>query len=269
MERQLPRVSYLYSAELVGQARLDAIRRQLTDLAQLGRFAPSVIQEHREALPTEAIRQTFFDQLREFSARHHVGLGRAFGSNKHRFWYLPSEIALVQEGEVLRGVFPCDIDDRMIDPGEFIECVVRGEAWMTLGDSRRKGPRKHQALVELICRDPDVVEPGARLIRSDVHVSRDFGEIGYIDVVLRDGEERYLLLEVKVKPAETDKAIGQILRHKDLFCTQSLVNPDRVRVGIACPDVTEQARRICGSVGIEVFELRARTALKERGDYAS
>jgi len=46
---------------------------------------------------------------------------------------------------------------------------------------RRKERGKHKELVDHIAQNPDVLEPGLRLYGSNVHVSREFGEVGYVE----------------------------------------------------------------------------------------
>jgi hypothetical protein len=228
---------------------------QLAELKRLGRVASVVIREHLEAFPTDESKTAFFDQLSEFSMCHHVRLGRVFGSNKHHFGWFPAAFLLLRNDTELLEVFPHDTEDRRIEPEEFLERFIAGEPWATLGESKRKSETNHQQLLAMIRARPDLLEPGMRLVRTDVHVSRNFGEVGYIDAVLQDKDSRYMLLEVKVRPEEIDKAIGQVLRQKELFCSQNFVDPIAVRVGIACPYVPELARRVCSGHGIELFEL--------------
>jgi hypothetical protein len=248
-------LDYLYSPETYDKVRHEEILTLLSGLQHDSRVVEVSTRDHREAFPTDEDRSAFLEKLRDFGCRHHVGLGRVFGSRRHRFWWLPPQFLLVYDSSRLCEVFPCDIEDTRVEPEEFLERLWRGEPWVTLAEARHRGPQKHQVMVERIRKDPDVVETGATIVRTDVHVSRGFAEVGYVDVVLRDRAGRYLLLEVKVKADEIDKAIGQILRHRELFCSQNLLEPGSVRLGIACPYVPEHARRVCLAVGIEAFEL--------------
>jgi hypothetical protein len=61
-------------------------------------------------------------------------------------------------------------------------------------------------------------------------VSQDLGEERFIDLLFEDRDGRPLLVEVKCGPAELDKAIGQILRHRYLFAQQNGIAKDRIRV---------------------------------------
>ena len=64
-----------------------------------------------------------------------------------------------------------------------------------------------------------------------------------------------MLVEVKVGPNELDKAIGQIMRHRNLFARQNQVDQTSIRMGIACPSIPAHYRSICAEVGITSFEI--------------
>jgi RecB family endonuclease NucS len=161
----------------------------------------------------------------------------------------------VYEESELREVFPCEIEGTHVDVLGFLERVVRGEAWTVHGAVRRRERGKHKELVDHIVKNPDVLEPGLRLYDSNVHVSHEFGEVGYVDLVFIGRDGTYLLVEVKVKPEEIDKAIGQILRHRLLFASQNFLQPEKIRIAIACPVVPSQSRKICEGVQIQCFEI--------------
>jgi len=76
-----------------------------------------------------------------------------------------------------------------------------------------------------------------------------------LNLVFIGGDGTYLLVEVKVKPEEIDKAIGQILRHRSLFASQNFLQPEKIRTAIACPFIPSQSRKICEEVQIQCFEI--------------
>jgi len=227
----------------------------LSDLELSSRISGSTILQRQDAFPTNEAEKEILERLRDFSLRHHVKLSRVFGSNRYGFSYLPPEFMFVYEDGELREVFPCEIEGTYVDVLEFLERIVRGEAWTVHSAVRRKERGKHMELVDQIAKDPDVLEPGLKLCGRNVHVSREFGEVGYVDLVFMDRDGTYLLVEVKVKPEEIDKAIGQILRHRLLFASQNLLQPEKIRMAIVCPFVPSQSRKICEEVGIQCFEV--------------
>jgi RecB family endonuclease NucS len=132
--------------------------------------------------------------------------------------------------------------------------LLQGEAWTIISSSRReKG--KHKSLMDQIVHNPDILEEGLTLLGTNVLVSRDFGERGYIDLVFHDRNKCYVLAEVKVGADEIDQAIGQIMRHKKLFEDQNSLEPHVVRMAIACPLISKPHRQICESLGIRCLEL--------------
>ncbi len=116
--------------------------------------------------------------------------------------------------------------------------------------------KKHAALIAQILANPDSLESGLVFRAKNVQISRDFGELGFVDLVFEDRMGRSLLVEVKVGPDELDKAAGQILRYRQLFGQQNSIPKASVRVGIACPYVPQQFHSICKECGIRCFEVR-------------
>jgi hypothetical protein len=45
---------------------------------------------------------------------------------------------------------------------------------------------------------------------SNVHVSREFGEVGYVDLMFADRDGTSLLAEVKIKPEEKVAQYGRL-----------------------------------------------------------
>ena len=139
-----------------------------------------------------------------------------------------------------------------VEPLEFIERLERDQPWTTRQAGVMEG-KKHKVLVAEIRAQPDALEPGLVLRGENVQVSRDFGELGFIDLLFEDRDHRVLLVEVKVQPDELDKVIGQILRHRYLCAQQNHLENTSIRVGIGCPFIPESCRVICADVGYRVF----------------
>jgi hypothetical protein len=51
---------------------------------------------------------------------------------------------------------------------------------------------------------------------KEAAVSSTSGEGGSIDLLFLDGSGRFVIVEVKLKPEELDKAVGQLRRHARL-----------------------------------------------------
>jgi hypothetical protein len=251
-------IKYYYNQDSLKDAHWGETHGRITSLLhglkESGRIANLTIEELRKAFPTRDVEQQLFDRLMDFSIRHHVGLARAFGSKRHGFCYLPSQFLLVLEDGELKEVFPHEVDRISIDVLSFLEPFARGEPWTEyfVPPGRKT---KHEDLVEKIVVNPAILEPELELTGRNVHLSRDFSETGYVDLVFRDKEGRHLLVEIKVKPNEFDKAIGQILKHRELFAAQNFIDKNRVRIGIASPFIAAQSRTICKMIGIACFEL--------------
>lgn len=250
-------VIYYYQASLLttpeGNAQHQQICNLLSQLHGAGRFAKCVIREAEAEFSTEEARQALFEQLREFAVRHKVALARTFGSRRHGFCYLPAQFLLVLEDNALREVFPCQIGSE-VQPLEYLRQIAANRPWTTKSAKGMEG-KKHAALIAQIVTNPSILEPGLTVRGKNVQVSRDFGELGFVDLVFNDRDSALLLVEVKVEPNELDKAIGQILRHRKLFATQNRIPEPSIRMGIACPYVPSQYRSLCQSVGISWFEL--------------
>ena len=142
-----------------------------------------------------------------------------------------------------------------MSPNDFLEHLAKGEAWTPQRRRTDAGHGRHREIVSALVANPAKLEPGLTLVGSEVAVSADFAERGSIDLVFKDRRGSYLLVEVKVRANEIDKAIGQVMRHRALFASQNFLDPPVVRVAVACPDVPGQSRRVCEATGITCFVL--------------
>src|SRR5208282_1465971 len=142
---------------------------------------------------------------------------RRFGSNKNHFGWFPSHALLVSVDGELRNVFPCELENRYVEPEDFLESLLKGEPWAVGGGERRKRVKPHDRLADHLAANPGVLEPGLILRGQEVPVSSTSGEGGSIDLLFVDGAGRFLIVEVKVKPEELDKAAGQVRRHARLY----------------------------------------------------
>ncbi len=253
------RIAYYYRKSVrdtpQDAARHEQVCNLLSRLQTGGRIPDYVVEDTEAAFATEQAKEKLFNELREFAIRHKVGLAREFGSRRSGFWHLPQQFLLVFEGDRLQEVFPCRMGDgNQVEPVEFLLQIGSGQPWTTRSATGMEG-RRHKALVAQILSNPDMLEPRLILRGQNVQVSRDFGELGFIDLLFEDCEGRPLLVEVKVEPNELDKAIGQVLRHRHLFAQQNRLDETSIRVGIACPYIPTHYRSICAQTGITCFEV--------------
>lgn len=226
--------------EILGEAR------------QRNLIAAYQVRKVEESFPTDAEERAFLDRLRTFASHRGIGLGRLFGSNKHHFAWLPSRFLLISQNDRWLEVFPCELEGGHVEPEDFLEAFLKGEAW-TLG-SRRRGKQSsvHERIVKHLAAHPETLESGLRLEDRDVFVSAGF-ERGSLDLLFRDSAQRFLIVEVKVKSSELDKATGQLRRHQRLFAEMNHIEPARIRIMIACADVPESRFSEFMQGGIECF----------------
>lgn len=251
-------LQYYYNQKMISDPRISEKHRRilflLDNLKLAGKISGLVIYEINNTFDDKTLRQSFLNNLRDFSMRHHVGLGHIFGSRRYGFTYLPSQFLLVMDNGELREVFPCEINGIEKGIAEFLEALKQGLPWTRyVVPATRK--TKHEEIAEKIIQNSNMLEDGLYFEGRNVQVSQDFGELGYIDLIFRDKGNRFLLIEVKVKPEEIDKAIGQIMRHRKLFIKQNLVTSESVRIAIACPYISLLQREICDEAGITCFQI--------------
>jgi len=258
LDSPMLQIHYYYRPELLRTPeevnRHQQICERLVALKANNRVADFKIEETDKAFPNPERQQRLFEQLRDFASRHKVGLSRTFGSNRAGFWYMPAQFILVFKEDMLTEVFPCRIGGEEVGVHEFLQRLDSGKPWTTRSSAGMEG-KKHKELIAKILENPDVLETGLALQGKNVQVSRDFGELGYVDLAFVDRSGRTLLVEVKLGPGELDKALGQILRHRYLFASQNGLQESSIRVGIACPHMPVHYRSICESNGISWFEV--------------
>jgi Endonuclease NucS C-terminal domain len=250
------RIEYYYDETAVSGEPYASRHAQILDvLRQLEASGRSTVavRARAGAFSQKVDQDALLKTLSDFSMSHHVGLARPFGSNRQGFWYLPSQFLLVSEGGRLREVFPCEINRRRIEPLDFLESMARGEAWTPRAGGSAGGRGKHADIVERLAREPAQLEAGLTLVGREVPVSKDFGEFGRVDLVFKDRNGCYLLVEVKVNPTEIAKAIGQVLMHRHLFALQNGIERKKVRAAVACPYFPAHWQSVCADAGLACF----------------
>lgn len=264
-------LEYYYKADWVRSEAAEAhhkICEILRELSTSARVATATISTHEAAFPTTSAKADLFAKLERFAFEHSIGLARVFGSRQYGFSYLPPQFLLAYRDSRLAHVFPCRISRVEVDLIDALERFANGEAW-AITTKKTRSNREHEALVARVKANPEVVEEGLRLQGANVAVSRNFSERGFIDIVFQTRDNGYLLVEVKVTGGELDKALGQILRHRDLFIEQHDLDADRVRAAIVCPVMPASFVRMCARLGVRCVQQARADAVESFAAEAS
>jgi hypothetical protein len=243
--------------QVASESWADGHRRVLELLVRAANasFITRVERHERDsALPANDRDGALLKECRWFAMTHHVAI--RLGSRRSPYGWFPPQLLILRSGSEMLAVLPCEIEGRPIEVEQFLEAILRGEAWTTVSSKPRNEVGPHKRLIESIVADPTRLEVGLRLIGQNTWVADLEGETGYIDLVCEDSLGRYLLVEVKVKADEVDKGIGQIIRHGVMFVRQNFLSEERVRLAVACPDIPPVRRAACAKAGVEYFELK-------------
>jgi len=84
----------------------------------------------------------------------------------------------VSVGGELRNVFPCELENRYVEPEDFLESLLNGEPWAVGGVERRKRVKRHDRLADHLAANPDLLEAGLTLRAKEIPVSSTSGEGG-------------------------------------------------------------------------------------------
>lgn len=229
-----------------------ASHARLLDLfgAVVNAGAVSRFEKHKrlDTLPQFDGDKELLNECRAFAMRRHVRL--RLGSGGSPYGWFPPQLLIIRAGGRMEAVLPCQIEGKIVEPEEFLEAVLRGDAWSVVSARQRadKGPRRR--LIDLIVANPTCLEPGLKLAGQNAWVADDAGETGYIDLVFIDAAGRYLLVEVKV-----NQGIGQLLKQCIMFERQNFLDENRVRPALACPDIPPVRRAACARAGGDCFEI--------------
>src|ERR1700688_1189750 len=119
-ELEQPHIDYYFRRERLsddgGEHTHSRLVGDLTAAKAGGFLCGFRVIEHAEAFRTQADESAVLKRLREFAMVKKVGLGRQFGSNKNHFSWFPSRALLVSVGSELRNVFPCELENRYVEP---------------------------------------------------------------------------------------------------------------------------------------------------------
>jgi nitroreductase len=258
---ELPNIDYHFHRKRLsddGEERTHSrIVRDLMEAKAGGLLCDFRVMEHAEAFPTPADEAAVLKRLREFATVKKIGLGRQFGSNKNHFCWFPSHALLVNVGSELRNVFPCELENGYVEPEDFLESLLKREPWAVGGVERRKRVKRHDRIADHLAANPDMLEPGLTFRGAEVAVSSTSGEGGSIDLLFLDSAGRFLIVEVKVKQEELDKAVGQLRRHARLYAETFHMESARLRLAVACPDILPARIAEFAEIGITCFPLHS------------
>ncbi len=255
----LPNIDYYFRKERLsydGGERVHArLVGDLTAAKAGGLLCDFRVIEHGAAFPTQADESAVLKRLREFAMVKKVGLGRQFGSNKYHFSWFPSHALLVSVGSELRNVFPCELENGYVKPEDFLESLLKSEPWAVGGVERRKRVKRHDRIADHLAANPGLLELGLTFRGAEIPVSSTSGEGGSIDLLFLDSAGRFLIVEVKVKQEELDKAVGQLRRHARLYVETFHIEATRLRLAVACPDILPARIAEFAEIGITCFPL--------------
>jgi hypothetical protein len=234
------RIIYGYKAAVLTDNALERVHTrilgQLAETKTRAMIDSFEVREQREAYEREAEGKDLLRQVREFAMRCKIKV--RFGSNNYPYEWFPPQFLLVYRGGELCQAFPCVLEGGYVQPEDFLEHLLAGEAW-TIGARRKSRGRDHDRIIEYLIANPDLLEPGLTFLGAEHPVSDVSGETGYLDLLFRDRENWHLIVEVKVKASQIDEAIGKLGRHRRLFAEMNHIDPSRVRRLLACPDIPE------------------------------
>jgi hypothetical protein len=258
-EREQPHIDYYFRRERLNDDGGERVHARLVgDLAAAkagGLLRDFSVIERGEAFPTQADESAMLKRLREFSMVKKIGLGRQFGSNKYHFSWFPSHALLVSVGTELRNVFPCELENGYVEPEDFLESLLKREPWTLGGVERRKRVKRHDRIADHLAINSDLLESGLTFRGAEIPVSSTSGEGGSIDLLFLDSAGLFLIVELKVKQEELDKAVGQLRRHKRLYAETFHIEAARLRLAVACPDILPARIAEFAEIGITCFPL--------------
>ena len=108
--------------------------------------------------------------------------------------------------------------------------------------------REHDALLERVLDDPDLIEPGFRPLSTERSTPA-----GAVDLYGKDVEGRSVAVEFKTERAGPD-AVSQLRRYVDALA-RDLHAKAEVRGVLVAPSVTDRARRMLEERGLTFVPL--------------
>jgi hypothetical protein len=149
-------------------------------------------------------------------------------------------ILLIEKDELLIDVFPRRLEDQYVNVGEGLVGML--EQGIEL---KRAVFSPEDIARSRLVTNPDVIEGGLKSVGEEVSV-----EAGKIDVLLRDGANRFLVVELKREA--TDATIGQVLRLTASLARRENQPSNSLRKMIVCARINSHVELAASSVGIEI-----------------
>jgi hypothetical protein len=149
-------------------------------------------------------------------------------------------ILLVEKDGRPIDVFPKRTQDRYTDPREGLhQMLEHGIELNQALPSAEENARSRLAI------NVSTLEPGLELVGEEVHI-----EAGNIDLLLKDKEDRFLVIELEREAR--DATIGQVIRLSAGLAQREKVAPDSIRKMIICSRINSHVELAAGSVNIGV-----------------
>jgi Endonuclease NucS len=99
-------------------------------------------------------------------------------------------------------------------------------------------PREH-VIRDYLAGQLDLLEAGLRLHETEFPLPNSVGTRGYIDILARDENQMWVIIEVKRDKKPSREAVSEAAKYIELLGRELHVGADRIRVIIASPDWTE------------------------------
>ncbi len=120
------------------------------------------------------------------------------GSRRNRYGWFPPQLLIMRSSDRLNAVLPSEIENTDVGIEQFLEALLRGDAWSLVPARKRADQGPHRTLVDAIVANPDRLEAGLALRTHNAWVADGGGETGYIDLVFVDGAGWYWAYPVSV-----------------------------------------------------------------------
>jgi hypothetical protein len=104
--------------------------------ANAGCVAKVERHERDSALPANDRDEALLKECRWFAMTHHVAI--RLGSRRNRYGWFPPQLLILRSGSEMLAVLPCEIEGQPIEVEQFLQAILRGEAWTTVSSKPRK-----------------------------------------------------------------------------------------------------------------------------------
>ncbi len=181
------RIVYGYKAAVLTDNALERVHArilgQLAEAKLRAMIDSFEVRVQREAYEREVEGRDLLRRVRELAMRCKIKV--RFGSRKSPYEWFPLQFLLIYRGGELCQAFPCMLEGGYVQPEDFLEHLLAGEAW-TVGARRKSRSRDHDRIVDYLIANPDVLEPGLTFLGAEHPVSDASGETGFLDLLFRD-----------------------------------------------------------------------------------